>query len=75
MAYEDGTAVEAKGIGRRVVDKLHETYESELGGKQFAYDGEKTLFTLGGLPRNKLEFDVVVEDQQSSRYTPCSYEM
>ncbi|KNA23540.1 hypothetical protein SOVF_023980 [Spinacia oleracea] len=67
MAYEDGTAVEAKGIGRRVVDKLHETYESELGGKQFAYDGEKTLFTLGGLPRNKLEFDVVVEDQQSSR--------
>ncbi|KAL2943015.1 Protein argonaute 4A [Bienertia sinuspersici] len=55
MAYEDGTVVETKGIGRKVLDKLHETYESELGGKQFAYDGEKTLFTLGDLPRKKLE--------------------
>lgn len=68
MSYEDGTAVEAKGIGRRVLDKLHETYESELGGKHFAYDGDKTLFTLGALPCTKVDFDVILEDQQSNRY-------
>ncbi|KMS98061.1 hypothetical protein BVRB_4g096180 [Beta vulgaris subsp. vulgaris] len=67
MSYEDGTAVEAKGIGRRVLDKLHETYESELGGKHFAYDGDKTLFTLGALPCTKVDFDVILEDQQSNR--------
>ncbi|KAL9247932.1 hypothetical protein vseg_021308 [Gypsophila vaccaria] len=65
--YEDGHPVEVKGIGRRVLDKVHETYESELKGKQFAYDGEKTLFTLGPLPRQKLEFTVVLEDHPSAR--------
>ena len=64
MAYEDGTAVDAKGVGRGVIDKLHETYKTELGGKQIAYDGESTLFTLGALPRNKLQFTVVLGEQQ-----------
>ncbi|PIA48666.1 hypothetical protein AQUCO_01400920v1 [Aquilegia coerulea] len=67
LAYEDGHPVDAKGIGRKVVDKLQETYESELDGKKFAYDGEKTLFTLGPLPQNKLEFMVVLEDLSSNR--------
>ncbi|CAO2813123.1 unnamed protein product [Amaranthus hypochondriacus] len=66
MAYEDGSAVDAKGVGRGVIDKLHETYKTELGGKQIAYDGESTLFTLGALPRNKLQFTVVLGDQQRS---------
>ncbi|XP_057527179.1 protein argonaute 4A-like [Amaranthus tricolor] len=66
MAYEDGTAVDAKGVGRGVIDKLHETYKTELGGKQIAYDGESTLFTLGALPRNKLQFTVVLGEQQRS---------
>ncbi|PIA48671.1 hypothetical protein AQUCO_01400922v1 [Aquilegia coerulea] len=67
LAYEDGYPVDAKGIGRKVIDKLQATYDSELGGKKFAYDGEKTFFTLGPLPQNKLEFAVVLEDLSSNR--------
>lgn len=69
LFYEDGRPVDAKGVGRRVLDKVQDTYESELAGKQFAYDGEKSLFTVGALPRNKLEFEVVLENVTSSRYT------
>lgn len=68
LFYEDGRPVDAKGIGRRVLDRVQETYDSELSGKQFAYDGEKSLFTVGALPRNKLEFTVVLEDVTSNRF-------
>jgi hypothetical protein len=37
---------------------------SELSEKDFAYDGEKSLFTVRSLPHNKLEFTVVFEDVQ-----------
>ncbi|KAF5447285.1 hypothetical protein F2P56_032850 [Juglans regia] len=67
LSYEDGRPVDGKGIGRRVIDRVQETYDTELAGKDFAYDGEKSLFTVGPLPRNKLEFTVVLEDIQSSR--------
>ncbi|KAM7473009.1 hypothetical protein LguiA_011192 [Lonicera macranthoides] len=67
LSYEDGRPVDAKGIGRRVLDKVHETYDTELAGKDFAYDGEKSLFTIGALPHNKLEFTVVLEDITSNR--------
>jgi eukaryotic translation initiation factor 2C len=69
VTYEDGRPVEGKGVGRKVIDRVKETYDSELSGKDFAYDGEKSLFTVGSLPRNKLEFTVVLEDVQSNRYT------
>ncbi|KAF9605295.1 hypothetical protein IFM89_015911, partial [Coptis chinensis] len=69
LFYEDDRPVDGKGIGRKVIDKLHETYDTELGGKHFAYDGEKSLFTLGSLPQNKLEFTVVLEDSGSSKRT------
>ncbi|CAN8244256.1 unnamed protein product [Cochlearia groenlandica] len=65
--YEDGRPVEAKGIGRKILDKVQETYRRDLGSKYFAYDGEKTLFTVGALPSNKLDFSVVLEDAPSSR--------
>ncbi|XP_048495997.1 protein argonaute 4 [Beta vulgaris subsp. vulgaris] len=65
LYYEDGKPVEMKGIGRKVMDKINETYRSEMGGKDFAYDGEKTLFTVGSLPRNKLEFTVVLDKVSS----------
>ena len=65
--YEDGRPVDGKGVGRKLMDKVHETYNSELGGKHFAYDGEKSLFTVGALPRNKLEFTVVLEEVSSNR--------
>ncbi|XP_047325590.1 protein argonaute 4A [Impatiens glandulifera] len=67
LAYEDGRPVEGKGVGRKVIDRVRETYATELDGKDFAYDGEKSLFTVGSLPRNKLEFTVVLEDVTSNR--------
>nr|XP_009590319.1 protein argonaute 4A-like [Nicotiana tomentosiformis]XP_009590321.1 protein argonaute 4A-like [Nicotiana tomentosiformis]XP_009590322.1 protein argonaute 4A-like [Nicotiana tomentosiformis]XP_009590324.1 protein argonaute 4A-like [Nicotiana tomentosiformis]XP_033509668.1 protein argonaute 4A-like [Nicotiana tomentosiformis]XP_033509669.1 protein argonaute 4A-like [Nicotiana tomentosiformis]XP_033509670.1 protein argonaute 4A-like [Nicotiana tomentosiformis] len=66
LNYEDGNPVEAKGIGRKILDKVQQTYALELAGKDFAYDGEKSLFTIGALPHNKLEFTVVLEDLSSS---------
>jgi len=49
------------------MDRVQETYASDLNGKEFAYDGEKSLFTIGSLPQNKLEFEIVLEDVVSSR--------
>lgn len=60
--------MDAKGIGRRILDRVHETYGVELAGKKFAYDGEKSLFTVGPLPQNKLEFTVILDDVSSNRY-------
>ncbi|KAL6130207.1 hypothetical protein ACLB2K_068588 [Fragaria x ananassa] len=62
MQYDDGTEVDGKGIGRKVLDKVKETYILELENKEFAYDGEKSLFTVGQLPRKQLEFTVVLND-------------
>ncbi|MBA0822094.1 hypothetical protein Goarm_018910, partial [Gossypium armourianum] len=59
---EDSRVVESKRIGRKLVDKLYQTYSSELAGKRFAYDGEKSLYTVGPLPQNKFEFTIVLED-------------
>ncbi|KAL5719439.1 hypothetical protein ACHQM5_012217 [Ranunculus cassubicifolius] len=67
LSYEDDRPVEGKGVGRKVLDKLQQFYDTELGGKDFAYDGEKTLFTVGPLPGNKLEFTVVMEEMTSNR--------
>lgn len=39
LNYEDGNPVEAKGIGRKILDKVQQTYALELAGKDFAYDG------------------------------------
>ncbi|XP_021802912.1 protein argonaute 4A-like, partial [Prunus avium] len=69
MLYEDGTPVGEKGIGRKVLDKVKETYGSELGHKEFAYDGEKSLFTVGSLPHNRLDFVIVLDDISSIRRT------
>lgn len=71
LSYEDGRPVEGKGVGRKVLDRVQETYNSELNGKDFAYDGEKTLFTLGSLARNRLEFTVVLEDVVSAGRLTC----
>ncbi|KAL3641530.1 hypothetical protein CASFOL_016498 [Castilleja foliolosa] len=54
--YEDARPVDGKGIGRKVLDRVHDTN----------YDGEKSLFTVGALPRNKLEFTVVLDSVMSS---------
>ncbi|XP_073002838.1 protein argonaute 16-like [Typha latifolia] len=61
ITSEDKRAIESKETGRKIIEKLHQTYSSELAGKQFAYDGEKSLFTLGPLPQNNFEFTVILE--------------
>lgn len=55
-----------KGVGRKVIDKLCETYDV-LRNKNFAYDGEKSLFTLRSLHHKKQEFIVVLEEVSSTR--------
>ncbi|XP_050231679.1 protein argonaute 4A-like [Mercurialis annua] len=67
LFYEDGRPVDGKGIGRRVIDKVRETYDSDLAGKDFAYDGENSLFTVGSLLRNKMEFTVFLDNLSSNR--------
>ncbi|CAA7389080.1 unnamed protein product [Spirodela intermedia] len=67
LKYDDDRPVDGRGIGRRVIDKLHEIYDAELGGKDFAYDGEKNLFTIGSLPQVNNNFTVVLEDLSSNR--------
>ncbi|ESQ42126.1 hypothetical protein EUTSA_v10015501mg [Eutrema salsugineum] len=67
ITYEDGNPVVAKGIGRKILENVQDTYKSDLGSKYFAYDGDKTLFTVGPLPANKLDFSVVLEDMSCSR--------
>jgi eukaryotic translation initiation factor 2C len=62
LKYEDDTPVDRKGAGRSVIEKLQQTYATELANKDFAYDGEKSLFTIGALPQINNEFTVVVED-------------
>ncbi|KAK7322499.1 hypothetical protein VNO77_25880 [Canavalia gladiata] len=66
MCFEDGHPVEARGIGRKVIDKASETYD-QLRNTSFAYDGEKSLFTLGYLSDKKLQFIVVLEENSSRR--------
>nr|CAB3472833.1 unnamed protein product [Digitaria exilis] len=56
LKYEDDTPVDRKGAGRSVIEKLQQTYAAELANKDFAYDGEKSLFTIGALPQNSCKW-------------------
>jgi hypothetical protein len=55
-----------KGARQKVIDKLCETYDV-LKNKNFAYDGDQSLFTLGSLHHNKQEFIAVLEEVSSMR--------
>lgn len=72
ICYEDSRPVEGREIGRKLMDKLYQTYSAELANKRFAYDGEKCLYTIGPLPQNKLEFIVVLEGSCAKRETGTS---
>ncbi|XP_007049194.2 PREDICTED: protein argonaute 16 [Theobroma cacao] len=67
ISSEDNRAVESKGIGRKLLDKLYQMYSSELAGKRFAYDGEKSLYTVGPLPQKKFDFTIVLEESFAKR--------
>ncbi|EXC25516.1 Protein argonaute 16 [Morus notabilis] len=62
ITLEDNKDVNVKGIGRKLIDRLYQTYSLEFSGKSFAYDGEKSLYTVGPLPQKKFEFTVVLEE-------------
>ena len=47
-----------------MIDKLQDIY---LANVNFAYDGEKNLFTMCALQNVKDEFIVVVEDGSSAK--------
>lgn len=58
----------SKILCRKIMDKVKEIYgDTEFGGKDFAYDGEKTLFTIGPLRNNNIQCNVVIDDDRSSR--------
>ncbi|KAI3894514.1 hypothetical protein MKX03_005374 [Papaver bracteatum] len=65
--YEDGRPVDGKGIGRKVMDRAKEIH-NELAETHFAYDGERSLFTVGSPFRNnKFELPVVLAEASSNR--------
>ena len=53
--------VDGMGVRRKVI------YASELTNVNFAYDGDKSLFTIGALPHVKNVYTVVVEDASSAK--------
>lgn len=67
ITTENGDAVDGTGISRKLMDQLFKTYSSDLDGKRLAYDGEKTLYTVGPLPQNEFDFLVIVEGSFSKR--------
>ncbi|GJX00391.1 protein argonaute 16 [Tanacetum coccineum] len=71
ITSEDNRAIENKVLGRKILEKLYQTYSSELSGKRFAYDGEKGPYTIGPLPKNKTEFMVVLEDSYANGGSPA----
>lgn len=69
ISSEENKDVNVKGIGRKIIDRLYQTYSSEFSGKRFAYDGEKSLYTVGPLPQRKFEFTVVLEESFAKHET------
>ncbi|KAL0710621.1 hypothetical protein Bca4012_017599 [Brassica carinata] len=67
ITTEDGENVQGKGISRKLIDQLYKTYSSDLDGKRLAFDGEKTLYTVGPLPQNDFDFRVILESSFSKR--------
>ncbi|KAL6640107.1 hypothetical protein ACP70R_022417 [Stipagrostis hirtigluma subsp. patula] len=67
IKYEDDRPVHGKGIRRKVIDKLQQTYRYEFSDKDFAYDGEESLFTTGALPQVNSECIVVLEDVSTGK--------
>nr|AJA90771.1 Argonaute 4 [Ginkgo biloba] len=67
ITAEGRPPVTNKVLCRKIMDKVKEIYgQSELDNKEFAYDGEKSMFTIGPLTRNNVECFVVLEDDKGS---------
>lgn len=70
LKYDDDKQkpVQGLGVGRKVIDKLQEIYASDFTGVSFAYDGDKSLFTIGALQHVKNFYTVVMEDASSRKW-------
>ncbi|KAJ4797830.1 Argonaute family protein [Rhynchospora pubera] len=62
MKHENENVVENKRMSRKVIEKMFQTYRSELANKDYIYDGERSLFTVGPFSQSMLEFAVVLEE-------------
>ncbi|CAO2184941.1 unnamed protein product [Urochloa humidicola] len=67
LKNEHGKPVAGQGISRKVMDKLLEIYASDLTNVSFAYDGDKSLFTIGALQHVRDVYTVVLEDASSAK--------
>eukprot|EP00249_Psilotum_nudum_P010610 c22645_g1_i2 orf=439-2946(-) len=57
--------VKSKGMSRQVVAKLYEVFGlTEFGRKSYAFDGERILYTIGSLPFNSQEFQVLLDEER-----------
>ncbi|KAJ8553965.1 hypothetical protein K7X08_024643 [Anisodus acutangulus] len=65
--YENGDPVTRSNLIRKVIYKLWEIYSPELGEQAFASDGQQSLFTTSPLPKNRLDFTVVLDSVTSKR--------
>ena len=61
----DPRYVTNKSICRKIMEKVKEF--PELNVKNFSYDGDKSMFTMGRLTERKMEFIVFVDDVVGSR--------
>ena len=52
---------------------MYQTYSTEFPGRKFAYDGDKSLYTVGPLPQHKYEFKVVLEESFAKQYVNCIF--
>ena len=60
-----------KKVSRDIFKKMRETFgEAECGGKNGAYDGEKSFFTSGSLNFNIKEFPVFLDDRKGPTFRP-----
>ncbi|PRQ32574.1 putative protein argonaute [Rosa chinensis] len=67
ITSENKKPAQGKGIGRKLVDRLYQTYSSKLADNKFVYDKEKALYTAGPLPQNKLDFTVPLQETFAKR--------
>lgn len=62
MKYDNDILVENKKTSRKVIEKMYQMYSSELAGRDYIYDGEMNLFSVGPLPQTFFEFSVVLDE-------------
>ncbi|KAK1280072.1 Protein argonaute 4B [Acorus gramineus] len=69
IRFENGRPVEGRGIlGRKVLEKVWETYSEKLLRKPFVFDGVNGLYTVGPLPQNRLCFTVGLPAHHSNKW-------